>query len=551
MKKGLSSQMENLYHDIMSDIDSPTSLGIWLMIKWGDFDQLASLKRPDPALYQTPHDFMCADVPIALVRKYNGWLTSFNTAENAVKAWYEAERKCFRTNFYLNDILTSGVSYDTHTLVARSILDIARKIVYKVLGNAPKLDALDIGFGPGTTLSDPRKRSTLLHKMCSAPTTTELALQALPGDSSWFIRRLRSSPKTIEIVRGDRFETVPKNAKIDRGISIQPSYLCLYQRGLGRAIRARLRQRSGLDIKSAQESHRLLARIASSRGELATIDLEAASDTISLSLVKALLPQDWYHLLYIFRSPFTTVSGKCVRLEKFAAMGNGYTFELETLIFYALCKATEKYYKAEPLIVGSNFSVYGDDIIIPVKVYDRVVQTLTIAGFSLNTSKSFATGPFRESCGGDFYDGTDVTPYYLKGEPSNPVALRDLHNGLMLLSDRFGCCFSTSLRRIRQRLKSKYGSLTLFGPSPEGLIGPRSKWITRERYILDQTTGERLPTQCIEVLVLSPIIQRYSIFPTTGDELLAAALLGISSNGLTPRGDPIGYQKRWIPLMEG
>jgi hypothetical protein len=91
-------------------------------------------------------------------------------------------------------------------------------------------------------------------------------------------------------------------------------------------------------------------------------------------------------------------------------MGNGFTFELESLLFYAIAKATA-YFTG----TSGTISVYGDDIIIPSQMYHDLTFVLKILGFSVNPDKSFSEGPFRESCGGHFYNGTRVTPFYIRG----------------------------------------------------------------------------------------------------------------------------------------
>ncbi len=39
---------------------------------------------------------------------------------------------------------------------------------------------------------------------------------------------------------------------------------------------------------------------------------------------------------------------------------------------------------------------------------------LQLCGFTVNSSKSFTDGPFRESCGHDYYKGIDIRPVYTK-----------------------------------------------------------------------------------------------------------------------------------------
>jgi hypothetical protein len=42
------------------------------------------------------------------------------------------------------------------------------------------------------------------------------------------------------------------------------------------------------------------------------------------------------------------------------------------------------------------------------------VGVLESAGFVVNLTKSYSAGPFRESCGGDYWNGYDITPFYAR-----------------------------------------------------------------------------------------------------------------------------------------
>jgi hypothetical protein len=91
-------------------------------------------------------------------------------------------------------------------------------------------------------------------------------------------------------------------------------------------------------------------------------------------------------------------------------MGNGFTFELETLIFWGLTKALAELTGDEE----HRISVYGDDIICGRKTALAVMQFFPLIGFTINRKKSFLDGPFRESCGKHYFNGSDVTPFYVR-----------------------------------------------------------------------------------------------------------------------------------------
>jgi hypothetical protein len=98
------------------------------------------------------------------------------------------------------------------------------------------------------------------------------------------------------------------------------------------------------------------------------------------------------------RSPKGVLVDKSYTFEKISSMGNGFTFALESLIFGALVRCAIRR-------TGSvkKSAVYGDDLIVPVTAAPYLKTLLEYFGFQLNEDKSFAAGPFRESCGKDFY----------------------------------------------------------------------------------------------------------------------------------------------------
>lgn len=219
------------------------------------------------------------------------------------------------------------------------------------------------------------------------------------------------------ICDGNVVFTVPKNCDIDRAACKEPALNQALQACIGSYIRKRLR-RVGVNLND-QSRNRDMARKGSITGRYCTIDLKSASDTISQRVVYELLSEDWVQLLDCLRSPSGYLpSGEVVTWEKHSTMGNGYTFELESLIFYCLVRAVmdietlnrkDTYYAR-----ATQVSVYGDDIICPSHFYGPVVSCLEACGFTVNEKKSFHTGPFRESCGGHYYNGHDVKPFYIR-----------------------------------------------------------------------------------------------------------------------------------------
>lgn len=285
----------------------------------------------------------------------------------------------------------------------------ARSLVADVLGQFP-WDSFPryCGFGPGASVGLPSRKAFHQNKWELSTHITEGALPYFSAFDRW--AGLDGLSRNLTVVPGNKVTTVPKSYKIDRTIAIEPDWNMFFQKGVGGLIRRRL-QRVGLLHPDAQEKNRALARLGSWTGSLATLDMSAASDSVSLALCEALLPESWFRVILDLRSPAGQYEGQeeWITYSKVSSMGNGFTFELETLLFWALSLAACG--KAN----HDRVSVYGDDIVVPTHHASLVISVLNEAGFSINVDKTFVDGPFRESCGGHYWRGRDVTPFYIRG----------------------------------------------------------------------------------------------------------------------------------------
>jgi hypothetical protein len=206
---------------------------------------------------------------------------------------------------------------------------------------------------------------------------------------------------------------VPKRWNQRRLICPNTAIGGLYSNGLGRVLEGRLRK-AGYDIKNLQDVHRILARKASKFGQLATIDQSNASDNISVALCKRLLPFRWFDVLNNGRLNLIQFgAGEPVHMETMSTMGIGFTFPLQTLIFLSLAHGCLNLFTEQGnSVTDGTISCFGDDLIVPKELKDLVTTTFSELGLIINQSKSFWIGPFRESCGGDYYQGTDVRPAF-------------------------------------------------------------------------------------------------------------------------------------------
>lgn len=226
-----------------------------------------------------------------------------------------------------------------------------------------------------------------------------------------------------------KYASVPKTAETDRSIAIEPALNVYLQLGVDRIIRSRLKKRWHYNLNS-QELNQELALEGSLADLLATLDLKGASETVTLMVCLLLLPEGWYDLLTDLRSEYIRIDKDVLPLHKMSAMGNGFTFALESLIFASLVRCAMRRTKS----IGRT-AVYGDDLIVPKTAVEYLLTLLNVAGFTVNIEKSFTEGPFRESCGKDYYRGQPVRPFFLKSMLGEVSRLFYVHNSLCKLED--------------------------------------------------------------------------------------------------------------------
>lgn len=354
----------------------------------------------------------------ALFKKNEAFSEPVACLEAARVSFFASEALCRDTNERLDK------AYAEHGLLDPDLqrcISRAERYISNVLG--PLHDMIEaipchIKFTNGATYNTARRVSQAYRKVSMRTSCTPRA--------SLYLRAIRRhfgyGEGKDKVVVKNRVEVVPKNWKTHRTIACEPAGNIPFQLAIDGYVKGKLRE-NGIDLSNQLVNQRL-AQKGSIDGKLSTIDLSSASDTVALNTVAWLLPSEWFEFLRDFRSPrFDGVFGEG-RYEKFSSMGNGCTFVLETLIFAALCYG-----------VGSQeFSVYGDDIVIETDLYEKLTSVLNFFGFQVNLEKSFCSGPFRESCGGNFFNGTDITPFYVRKLPRGKPEKCHLVNGLFRVS---------------------------------------------------------------------------------------------------------------------
>lgn len=236
---------------------------------------------------------------------------------------------------------------------------------------------------------------------------------------------------SLPILTTSKLICVPKDARGPRLIASEPVSNQYCQQGMLSKLMTIIKHSSLANVidLSKQELSRELAKKASLNQKLATIDLSSASDRLSCWVVERVFRKAPILLsqLNACRTTQISIDGLIIPLKKFASQGSATNFPVQTIVYSLLCLGVERFNRLHPL--GDNYVTsdevrrkkiktsvrcYGDDLIVAVEDVEKLGTVLSYCGLQVNHKKSFAAGFFRESCGGDYYRGHDVTPVRLK-----------------------------------------------------------------------------------------------------------------------------------------
>jgi len=538
----LPGPFQKVVFRLLEDINTPRALSIFLCLRYSDVRQAVSF-RCDPLHYTDPEDFARDTMATEFLRKCDipGVVPSSQLETECFERLLATERTCAETNLRLNRFIGGHLDQPGDARIPSVIQKIREHVAY-VVGPIPL--SIDGGFGPGATLTNSSRLSTIPDKIESAlcGTSALFLFDQLYADSAWE-RAKKPDHRDRVTVRGNRFFTVPKTALTLRGAALSPNVNGFLQKGIGVYLRRRLKRADihisgqptvhGFSVNdwSSADRHRRLACEASKFGDLATIDLSDASNTISKKLIELIFPRQWFDLLSDCREPFMErPDGRMQLLEMFSAMGNGFTFEVETIAFWAICKA----------VGAKSCSVFGDDIIVPTDSARDVLMALRFFGFTPNLRKTFIDGPFRESCGGDFFDGVPVRAHYVKEIPAAPEQWISLANGLR----RFARNPSTNRRWTFVR-RAWWAALDSIPSHLRCLRGPEA---LGDIVIHDPDAKPGRTKDGIHwYRCYAPVSRPIPLSHWSDSIVYASALYGISSDGILSRGQVNGYRVKWVP----
>lgn len=275
-------------------------------------------------------------------------------------------------------------------------------------------------------------RYTRIHR--AIPQQDSLTIDDLDPD------RLAESMSTAASTASMQY--VPKDIESVRLIAPTASGTMCIQKMFGTAIRRAL-MNVGVNLND-QTINQEWAEIGSLTGLVATIDLSSASDSIACRHLD-FFPSRWQEYFMKTRDKYVAAGKTRHQLEMVAGMGNGFIFELESALFWAISTAV-----VEHLQLNTSFvSVYGDDIIIPSAATALLERYFSYLGFTVNETKSFSgTCKFRESCGKHYFNGVDVSPVYIKGDLDDEGTRFHYYNELSTWSRRTGVPLDKTLALI-------------------------------------------------------------------------------------------------------
>lgn len=239
-----------------------------------------------------------------------------------------------------------------------------------------------------------------------------------------------------------------------------------------------------------QERNRALAMQGSLDNSLATIDLSAASDTVSWQLIqdslydtelladlsrcratRTLVPNpefgsiqysdEWDGERWVRR--YKLDNRRTIRMvpAMLSSMGNRITYPMECAVFIACIDVANHFCGVDTPVRDLPVNMYGcvgDDLIVPADIAQALILVLTSVGFTVNEEKSFyGIEYFRESCGGEYYHGIDISTVYWPRQYV-PMSTEGLPSLISLQHKLVN--YPRANRRLVQQIRELYPKIT-------------------------------------------------------------------------------------------
>lgn len=456
------------------------------------FGELFSMVlRPDGGLLPSP-SVSCVSVLRQLLFVYYKYKLPYtDEQEQTILAKFEeteqellARKSLFEElEKELNDC-NSNCHSCNYTTCTGAIARRAKDLLTKVFLHFDPTDIIP-GHGPGAVATKQRLWSKYLWTNVSRTITNKYPFDAYFQASLGHVCDTYNAYKDInEESLPARVCLVPKDSRGPRLISAEPVDYQWVQQGLGRAIVSHVERHWTTRFNvffTDQHPNQLGALLGSRSGKYATLDLNEASDRVSLGLVRLLFPPHIYEYLEACRSLSTVLpNGKELTLEKFAPMGSSLCFPILALTIWAILTAG-----SPDADTRESILVYGDDVIVPTAHAANAIEQLESFGLKVNRDKSCTTGLFRESCGTDAFQGVDVTPVRLRTVWSSARSPDSYTSWIAYANSFYDRKYTRVYDLIVERLHRLYGAIPgddMFLTCPSLRFVPIDERPKRRRY---------------------------------------------------------------------
>lgn len=314
-----------------------------------------------------------------------------------------------------SDVNASVLEFSS-SLATRSskLLDKARRHCQSVLSMIQKKDMIP-SHGPGASTTPKEIWSSAYSTIdCTVCAADWFALYFNADHNAELADRQWHEEITAKLI------AVPKDSRGPRLICVHPAEAIWVQQAIRRALEKSISRKryakgpwpQGHIFFDNQDVNGKIALLSSKSRVYATLDMKEASDRISDCLVQILFGSK-YKMFGCCRAQKVLIPAtrenpsRCEDIHSYAPMGNATTFPVQSLVFWAICVAS---LQSQGFHQPGAVFVFGDDIIVPSRCAEVVINDLESFGLLVNRTKSFWRGAFRESCGVDAFNGVNVTP---------------------------------------------------------------------------------------------------------------------------------------------
>lgn len=388
-----------------------------------DYASLYSVLLGELGLPNGPQGFISSDMSPAQAA-CEELATSFFQKLNPTGDYSKAEEAALKKFLQFNRSVSEDFVFEASNEGEHQFYDFFRYHVNRCLLTRELTGAFDLeaigrlsNTGPGQAQkADCRTWVTKIFQSKLTYTNPWLidVYRAALSNTGWFAEAemQRALQFGFEKVPGGRIFFATKNSDIARTCCTEAGLNLLIQLAIGNWLCERLIDYFGINLSNQPDKNAELARRGSIDGSFGTTDQSSASDSIGLSLCDKVIENSFIKRVIMASRAEVAVlpNGDIERLRMISTMGNGFTFPLQTILFASVVRAALDTYGIE----RAEYGVFGDDVVVPTRIFDFVNRMLVKLGFTVNQKKSFGSGHFRESCGADYYRGHLVRGVFCK-----------------------------------------------------------------------------------------------------------------------------------------